>query len=550
MTQETPNNNEIENREQLIKTLNKVAELEHQFMCMYLYAAFSLKKNPDKDCDAAKLEAVRRWISKIYMIARQEMEHLSLVNSMLAAIGAPPYFARTNIYIDNLDEPEEDTRKENKKVSVKKSPVSSAPQSQPSSGKSQSTPDTSIASTSDEIPIARYKAKSEKKKEPYEFPFIFEPFDLKSARRYVCMESPKLFHLLNLPKELQEDVEKWCFKDQDQNQDNKCTHCWSGNLPQGTGEEAGIGTIEKLYQNLREGFKTVAEQFENKGESLFVSSQNRHQVEILSEYDVYIFPVTDLTSALNAIDLITKQGEGLVNASPDFNSHFQNFYNIAKEYEKLTAGDDQNTFAILPVPRNPKQEDIKNKLTREIFDLFNYSYVTLLYVLTGLYWRYKPASEEKNYPHLSAALREIAFAPTMTMLVRSLGEVLVQLPLDKDLNQVAAPNFFISDEEKKQLEIYAFEDKNKLEECYTNIEFYLKRFEEIEKKLKSDNNEQGIIDVLKNEQCVKKTLACLEEQKLEAIQKQLEYIYQNVYRLTGNLRKVYQTGVYSKFKTF
>ena len=97
MTQETSNNNTIENREQLIETLNKVAELEHKFMCIYLYAAFSLKKNPDESCDAAKLEAVRRWTSTIYMIARQEMEHLSLVNSMLAAIGAPPYFAHTNI---------------------------------------------------------------------------------------------------------------------------------------------------------------------------------------------------------------------------------------------------------------------------------------------------------------------------------------------------------------------------------------------------------------------------------------------------------------------
>ncbi len=533
----------IETREQLIETLNNVAEVEHKFMCIYLYAAFSLKKNPDESCDAAKLEAVRRWTSKIYMIARQEMEHLSLVNSLLAAIGAPPYFARTNIYIENLNDQIEYTLEEDQKVLADESLSTSKLQRQ--RRQAQSKQDSSITSTSDEIPTARYQSDPEEDNKPCEFPFIFEPFDLKSARRYVCMESPKLFHLLNLPKELQEDVENWCFQDQD----GKCNFCWSGELPKGTKEEeAGIGTIETLYDELREGFKRVAEN----DNSLFVSSQNRHQVEILSEYNVYIFPVTDLTSALNAIDLITKQGEGLINASPDFNSHFQNFYNIAKEYEKLTGGDAQNKFAILPVPRNPNREDIQNELTKEIFNLFNYSYVTLLYVLTGLYWRYKPASEEKDYPHLSAALREIAFAPTMTMLVRSLGEVLVQLPLDQDLNHVAAPNFYISDEEKKQLEIYASEDKNQLEECYTNIEFYLKRFEEIENALKSNDQEKpGIIDNLNNESYVNETLQCFKnKQKLEAIKKQLEYIYQNVYRLTGNLRKIYQTGVYSKFKTF
>src|SRR5688572_32774846 len=67
-------------------------KLEHQFMVQYLYAAFSLKKNPDSTCDAAAFESVRRWASTAYAIARQEMEHLSVVNSILTAIGGPPCF--------------------------------------------------------------------------------------------------------------------------------------------------------------------------------------------------------------------------------------------------------------------------------------------------------------------------------------------------------------------------------------------------------------------------------------------------------------------------
>ena len=76
--------------------LTEAAMLEHQFMCQYLYAAFSLKKQPDATCSPAQLEVVRRWASHVYMIARQEMEHLSIANSLLTAIGSPPWFGHDN----------------------------------------------------------------------------------------------------------------------------------------------------------------------------------------------------------------------------------------------------------------------------------------------------------------------------------------------------------------------------------------------------------------------------------------------------------------------
>jgi hypothetical protein len=45
--------------------LTEAAMLEHQFMCQYLYAAFSLKKQPDATCSPAQLEVVRRWASHV-----------------------------------------------------------------------------------------------------------------------------------------------------------------------------------------------------------------------------------------------------------------------------------------------------------------------------------------------------------------------------------------------------------------------------------------------------------------------------------------------------
>src|SRR5215469_14485095 len=88
---------EIENREQLIKYLREAAEIEHQLMVQYLYAAFTMKKQPDGRCSPAQLEFVRRWGSTLLMVARQEMEHLALVNGMLSAIDADPYFSRENL---------------------------------------------------------------------------------------------------------------------------------------------------------------------------------------------------------------------------------------------------------------------------------------------------------------------------------------------------------------------------------------------------------------------------------------------------------------------
>jgi hypothetical protein len=64
-----PDPSEITNRPQLVQALNEAAELEHMFICQYLYSAFSLKKDPDAECSPAQLESVRRWASTIYMIA-------------------------------------------------------------------------------------------------------------------------------------------------------------------------------------------------------------------------------------------------------------------------------------------------------------------------------------------------------------------------------------------------------------------------------------------------------------------------------------------------
>jgi CDGSH-type Zn-finger protein/truncated hemoglobin YjbI len=87
----------IEHREALIYMLCEAAELEHGIMCQYLFAAFSLKQNPDEGLSGTELDAVRRWRKQIAHVAAQEMLHLALVHNLLSAIGAAPHMARPNL---------------------------------------------------------------------------------------------------------------------------------------------------------------------------------------------------------------------------------------------------------------------------------------------------------------------------------------------------------------------------------------------------------------------------------------------------------------------
>src|SRR5450631_4838539 len=66
-------------REQLVHALYEAAELEHNLMCTYLYAAFSLKRGEGEGLNAAEASAVERWRSSIIQVAVGEMGHLAAV---------------------------------------------------------------------------------------------------------------------------------------------------------------------------------------------------------------------------------------------------------------------------------------------------------------------------------------------------------------------------------------------------------------------------------------------------------------------------------------
>ena len=87
-------------REQLLHRLYEAAELEHNLMCTYLYAAFSLKSGEEEGLGKDESAAVARWRRTILDIAVEEMGHLAAVWNITSALGGAPRFGRGNFPLD------------------------------------------------------------------------------------------------------------------------------------------------------------------------------------------------------------------------------------------------------------------------------------------------------------------------------------------------------------------------------------------------------------------------------------------------------------------
>lgn len=91
---------ETPTREHLLHHLYEAAELEHNLMCTYLYAAFSLRSGTGEGLGAAEAEAVARWRRELLGVAIEEMGHLVAVWNITSALGGSPRFGRDNFPLD------------------------------------------------------------------------------------------------------------------------------------------------------------------------------------------------------------------------------------------------------------------------------------------------------------------------------------------------------------------------------------------------------------------------------------------------------------------
>jgi CDGSH-type Zn-finger protein/uncharacterized Fe-S cluster protein YjdI len=84
----------VQDREELLYLLCEAAEFEHTVMCSYLYAMWTLKRDTSEGVSEAELKVIDGWRRSLRQIALEEMLHLSLVNNILAAVGASPHLWR------------------------------------------------------------------------------------------------------------------------------------------------------------------------------------------------------------------------------------------------------------------------------------------------------------------------------------------------------------------------------------------------------------------------------------------------------------------------
>lgn len=84
-------------REHLLHLLAEAAELEHNLLCSYLFALFSLKTGPGEGLHDGEREAVARWRRSLLAVCVEEMVHLAQVANLTTALGAQPHFNRPNL---------------------------------------------------------------------------------------------------------------------------------------------------------------------------------------------------------------------------------------------------------------------------------------------------------------------------------------------------------------------------------------------------------------------------------------------------------------------
>jgi len=87
-------------RELALHALYEAAELEHNLMCTYLYAAFSLRDGVAEGLAPDEAEAVSRWRRILIRVAVEEMQHLAAVWNITSGLGGSPRFGRTNFPLD------------------------------------------------------------------------------------------------------------------------------------------------------------------------------------------------------------------------------------------------------------------------------------------------------------------------------------------------------------------------------------------------------------------------------------------------------------------
>jgi hypothetical protein len=322
----------VKYRSDLFTLLSEACELEHGLACSYLYSSFSLKQNIDEGITPNELHYTKKWASKIFFIASQEMLHLAQVWNLLNAIGGSPYYFRPN-----------------------------------------------------------FPQKS--KYYPIHLPLKLEPFSYEALKRFILYE---------LPSEINEK------------------EFAKVNFGYTSEDDYSYKTVGELYSLIADGFQNINEK------TLFIGN---HDLQLGQEEIDFreIIKVTDRDSALEAIKLITHQGEGTKKDRDD--CHHGIFLSIENEYKDILRSNPSfaparncltNPITYLKGNYSSSYgEFIINDVTRELSDAFDDIYNLML------------RSLQFSFSEINIIHRRITSKFAINLMIRTikpLGEFLTTQP--------------------------------------------------------------------------------------------------------------------------
>ena len=403
---------------QLHEYLKSASQIESLLCFQYLYAAFSMKKY-DSELDSKEehklrqIEMIRRWEARILYVARQEMEHLNLVQNLLVLLNKPPYLKRPN------------------------------------------------------FPVASHI-------NPLGHPIHLMPFSLHAVKTFRFWEKPDTLELQfpEMPDVIIPNIEGIPLDAADDrafNIDDETIASWealkslieniisqSHNIHKA---ENGTGlTIERLYNRINIFFYYLIKQ---KLLNLDTININRIVVEHFG-FNLKLDPIVKGKYYQYVNEVITgilEEGEGVWGVPPPLESHFTVYQEILNEYENELC-EDPDFAPGLPCLINPTLEGssgkhkITNKVSKYAMQLFNDCYEVLDLMLYGFFLQYNVDYTTGVRPPIPNSFFRTSFYPFMTMVIRPLGEMVCRLPADKNYTPVkgkipvktAGPNFYFSDE--------------------------------------------------------------------------------------------------------
>ena len=422
--------------------LKNASELEHLLSMQYLFAGFSLKKYPEEFADykpgdpnnkeinqlrLKQIEIIRKWDAKIMYVARQEMEHLNLVQNLFAILGEDPYLHRPNY-----------------PVLASQNPMGAPINLMPFSDKA--------------IEIFRYWEK---------------PDDLDLPDPFTG----------NLPQSIL-DMDR-TFKGQSAfDLESTVNDAWAQLIAIIEGNTAPPMTrvsIETLYTYVNVYFYFMLTY-------KLIEGTNIHRiVEEHFGFNISLEPIVDGKYYEYVNDVITQileEGEGVWGVPPPLDSHFMVYQEMLDEYAEAVAHGVGSFEPALPVAYNPTTSTnqtyhnvttppatdaeqqasplflVDNPITAQAMALFDDAYNVLCQMLFGFFADYNiDYTTGVRKPDTNAFFRT-SFYPFMTMVIRPLGEMLCRLPAQASFTPnggqippiTAGPSFFFNVDNNASLE--------------------------------------------------------------------------------------------------